>query len=480
MPSDEVLINDWTCALSKAVLLQGRLYLSQNYLCFHSKIFGTDTKEVIKLSDIQAIKKRNKFVIGIEVFMKNGVDRYLFCSFLTRSRTYKVIADAWAKKTDSLSTSTGSQSSSSSASSFKDTDGSDIDGSASNNNPNNSSSSETSNDGGGSSDSELGDIDTMLTGHCNQEREGFLTIPPGTETIPQTIIPFTPVQFFYLFLSDKSEEFEKQVKCLTPRLSLEVDQWKVSSEHNGMMVREMRSTVSLVELKAPVGPEKSRVVETQRYILTKDSLILQTRSFSLDIPYNDCFHTESEWVFTKVSPTASSLVGKGCAVWVKRSIIKSLIESTTIKQMKGQAASYIEQTKKWGEDKKEILDRIERYVMKSGGKRKKQGNSSSSSSGKDKKISGGGTDSGMNGGENVGKTASLTMVGTVNSQNCGAGGGNNNGNNGRNHIVMIALMCLILFYLVFKVIALEKKLDRVNSIMMASTATTGQNGNKEL
>lgn len=251
-----------------------------------------------------------------------------------------------------------------------------------------------------------------------------------------------------------------------------------------MMVREMRSTVSLVELKAPVGPEKSRVVETQRYILTKDSLILQTRSFSLDIPYNDCFHTESEWVFTKVSPTASSLVGKGCAVWVKRSIIKSLIESTTIKQMKGQAASYIEQTKKWGEDKKEILDRIERYVMKSGGKRKKQGNSSSSSSssssGKDKKISGGGTDSGMNGGENVGKTASLTMVGTVNSQNCGAGGGNNNGNNGRNHIVMIALMCLILFYLVFKVIALEKKLDRVNSIMMASTATTGQNGNKEL
>lgn len=253
-----------------------------------------------------------------------------------------------------------------------------------------------------------------------------------------------------------------------------------------MMVREMRSTVSLVELKAPVGPEKSRVVETQRYILTKDSLILQTRSFSLDIPYNDCFHTESEWVFTKVSPTASSLVGKGCAVWVKRSIIKSLIEATTIKQMKGQAASYIEQTKKWGEDKKEILDRIERYVMKSGGKRKKQGNSSSSSSsssGKDKKISGGGTDSGMNGGENVGKTTSLTMVGTINSQNCGGNSGNNGNNNGgggRNHIVMIALMCLILFYLVFKVIALEKKLDRVNSIMMASTAATGQNGNKEL
>ena len=477
-----MLINDWTCALSKAVLLQGRLYLSQNYLCFHSKIFGTDTKEVIKLSDIQAIKKRNKFVIGIEVFMKNGVDRYLFCSFLTRSRTYKVIADAWTKKTDSLTVPTGSQSlaSSSSTSGLKDTDGSDIDGNNSNNNNNSSSSSDANNDGGSSSDSEMGDIDSMFTGHCNQDRDGFLTAPPGTETIPQMVIPFTPVQFFYLFLSDKSEEFERQLKCLTPRLSLEVDPWKVSSEHNGMMVREMRSTVSLVELKAPVGPEKSRMVETQRCILTKDSLILQIRSFSLDIPYNDCFHTESEWVFTKVSPTASSLVGKGCTVWVKRSIIKSLIDSTTIKQMRGQATMYVDQVKKWGEDKKELLDRIERYVIRSGGKRRKQGgsaaSSSSSSSGQGKKTSGDGAVSSGRSDGDVGKTTSVTMVGTVSSQHAGVAA--TGGGGGRNHILVVVLMCLILFYLVSKVVALEKKLDKVNSIMMAAAAA--QNGRHEL
>lgn len=458
LPSDEVLINDWTCALSKAVLLQGRLYLSQNYLCFHSKIFGSDTKEVIKLSDIQTIKKRNKFVIGIEVFMKNGVDRHLFCSFLTRSRTYKVIVDAWTKKTESLnmmSPSTQPQSSPMAAP-FKDGEGSDFD---------NSPSSDNNND----SDGEMADIDTMFTANCNQERDGFLAGTPGTETIPQTVIPYTPVQFFYLFLSDKSEEFERQVKCLTPRLSLEIDPWKVSAEHNNMMVREMRSTVSLVELKAPVGPDKSRVIETQRCILTKDMLILQIRSFSLDIPYNDCFHTESEWIFTKVSPTASSLVGTGCAVWVKRSMLKSIIEATTIKQMKGQTASYLEQVKAWGEDKKDLLERIERHVVNSGRKRRKHGGNasaeSSSSSAAAAAVSSLG-DGKMDGGliaSNMGvaKTAALTSVAT-------------GGQNGRpkNHILIVVLLCLILFYLVAKVISLEKKLDKVSSLMLAKNGKT--------
>lgn len=352
----------------------------------------------------------------------------------------------------------------------KESDVFDLDGT-------NSSASDNNNDdsGGNSSDSDMAEVDSMLTANCNQEREGFLTVTPGTETIPQTIIPFTPVQFFYMFLSDKSEEFERSVKCLTPRLSLEIDPWKVSSEHNGMMVREMRSTVSLVELKAPVGPDKSRVVETQRYILTKDMLILQIRSFSLDIPYNDCFHTESEWIFTKVSPSSSSLVGKGCAVWVKRSIIKSLIEATTIKQMRGQTSSYIEQTKKWGEDKKELLDRIERRISNGGrkGRKHRSSSSSSSSSAAVAVVSGDVVQSSSSsaqfnmakGSENVVKTAQLTSVAT----------GSQSGRT-KNHILIIALMCLVLFYLVSRVTSLEKKLDKVASLMAAQNG----NGNHEL
>ena len=436
LPPDEVLINDWTCALSKAVLLQGRVYLSQNYLCFYSKIFGVDTKEVIKLSDILSIKKRNKFVIGIEVFMKNGVDRYLFCSFLTRSRTFKAITDAWTRKMESMNPQQQQQQQqqaqlqrqlSPCSVALRDEDIASDSGNS------------------GSSDSEMGEVDTMLTG-SGQDRNGFLTAQPSNETIPQTIVPFTPVQFFYLFLSDKAQDFERQVKCPTPRLSLEIDPWKPNPEHNGMMTREMRSVVSLVELKAPIGPPESRVVETQRYVLTKDCLILQTRSFSLDIPYNDYFHTESEWVFTKVSPTASSLVGNGAVIWSKRSMMKGLIESTTIKQMKGQAAGYIPQTVKWGEDKKDLLDRIEHYITRSSGNgsgKHKKGQKNVPGKQKKKKDRGS-----VGSASDTAITTQLASVVTGNKQA-----------RPRNHALMVAMLCLILFYLVARVISLEKKLD---------------------
>src|SRR4029434_6723815 len=34
---------DYSCALQKDILLQGRLYLSENWLCFYSNIFGWET-----------------------------------------------------------------------------------------------------------------------------------------------------------------------------------------------------------------------------------------------------------------------------------------------------------------------------------------------------------------------------------------------------------------------------------------------------
>uniref|UniRef100_G1Q6R0 GRAM domain-containing protein n=1 Tax=Myotis lucifugus TaxID=59463 RepID=G1Q6R0_MYOLU len=43
LPDTEKLIADYACALQKDILLQGRLYLSENWLCFHSNIFKWET-----------------------------------------------------------------------------------------------------------------------------------------------------------------------------------------------------------------------------------------------------------------------------------------------------------------------------------------------------------------------------------------------------------------------------------------------------
>ncbi|KAG9332950.1 hypothetical protein JZ751_013979, partial [Albula glossodonta] len=39
LPESEQLIVDYTCALQRDILLQGRLYLTENFLCFHSNVF---------------------------------------------------------------------------------------------------------------------------------------------------------------------------------------------------------------------------------------------------------------------------------------------------------------------------------------------------------------------------------------------------------------------------------------------------------
>lgn len=35
---------DFTCALQKEILYQGKLFISENWICFFSKVFGKDIK----------------------------------------------------------------------------------------------------------------------------------------------------------------------------------------------------------------------------------------------------------------------------------------------------------------------------------------------------------------------------------------------------------------------------------------------------
>ena len=43
LPIDERLIVDYSCALQRDILLQGRIYVTQNYLCFYANIFRWET-----------------------------------------------------------------------------------------------------------------------------------------------------------------------------------------------------------------------------------------------------------------------------------------------------------------------------------------------------------------------------------------------------------------------------------------------------
>ncbi|KAI5099979.1 GRAM domain-containing protein 3 isoform X3 [Silurus meridionalis] len=57
LSNDEILRQSYTCALQKDILYQGRLFVSDNWICFHSKVFGRDTKIAIPVLTINHIKK---------------------------------------------------------------------------------------------------------------------------------------------------------------------------------------------------------------------------------------------------------------------------------------------------------------------------------------------------------------------------------------------------------------------------------------
>ncbi|XP_069480755.1 GRAM domain-containing protein 2A isoform X3 [Ambystoma mexicanum] len=57
LPSEEGLLKAYSCALQREILIQGRLYISQNWLCFYANLFGKDIKVVIPVVSVQLVKK---------------------------------------------------------------------------------------------------------------------------------------------------------------------------------------------------------------------------------------------------------------------------------------------------------------------------------------------------------------------------------------------------------------------------------------
>ncbi|KAA0724728.1 GRAM domain-containing protein 2A [Triplophysa tibetana] len=57
IPNEEILMKVYSCALLRDILLQGRLYISRNWLCFYANLFGKDIKVAIPVVSVSLVKK---------------------------------------------------------------------------------------------------------------------------------------------------------------------------------------------------------------------------------------------------------------------------------------------------------------------------------------------------------------------------------------------------------------------------------------
>ncbi|XP_055858520.1 protein Aster-B isoform X2 [Episyrphus balteatus] len=96
VPNDERLIVDYSCALQRDILVHGRLYVSQNYLCFYANIFRWETYLTIKWKDVTSItKEKTALVIPNAISVCTEKDKHFFASFTTRDKAFLMLFRVW-------------------------------------------------------------------------------------------------------------------------------------------------------------------------------------------------------------------------------------------------------------------------------------------------------------------------------------------------------------------------------------------------
>ena len=89
---------DFFCAISKKGLRKGWMYLSNNFICFAGRKWGSKSKRVIPFKEITKIEKKYSLGIfpnAIEISFEGDKPPVMFTSFVNRDSTYDLLTNVW-------------------------------------------------------------------------------------------------------------------------------------------------------------------------------------------------------------------------------------------------------------------------------------------------------------------------------------------------------------------------------------------------
>mmetsp|Transcript_36501 Transcript_36501/g.37893 ORF Transcript_36501/g.37893 Transcript_36501/m.37893 type:complete len:654 (-) Transcript_36501:61-2022(-) len=87
LPSNEKIYDDFGCAYKDIMVYHGRLFLTENYICFNSNLLGFTQKFKLKTREVLEINKKKSLMISMieiissEKLFKNSNGKYYFTSF---------------------------------------------------------------------------------------------------------------------------------------------------------------------------------------------------------------------------------------------------------------------------------------------------------------------------------------------------------------------------------------------------------------
>ena len=96
VPDDDYLVEDYSCALQKEILLAGRIYISEGHICFSSNILGWVTTLVISFEEVVSVEKESTaMVFPNAIAIQTLHARHTFRSLLSREATYDLMIGIW-------------------------------------------------------------------------------------------------------------------------------------------------------------------------------------------------------------------------------------------------------------------------------------------------------------------------------------------------------------------------------------------------
>lgn len=96
VPEDDLLIEDYSCALQRDIILAGRIYVSEGHVCFSSNILGWVTTLIISFEEVVSVEKENTaMIIPNAIAIQTLHARHTFRSLLSREATYELLISIW-------------------------------------------------------------------------------------------------------------------------------------------------------------------------------------------------------------------------------------------------------------------------------------------------------------------------------------------------------------------------------------------------
>lgn len=353
LSNEEKIYDDFGCAYSDVILYHGRLFLTENFICFNSNILGLKNKYIIPLKDVKDIKKRKTLGIfnnSIEIKAYNASKKqdstYVFTSFASRNIAYKRIKMVWKAyaRMNKILISNGAISGTTSVSGKPVQYATDSES--------NSSEEEAEvNLNGINRSTNLSELNVSLDseGLDNPNNSAEVYFPPidpdKVYECSKIEVKLSANEFFDKFLSDNAEfSIDKFYIEEMGHVNVNRTEWKELEPGSSTQIRDINFMMKVKDVPFISQTRVHKAQKLKKEALEKggEQFILSGSSSSLDVPYSSYFSIEDTWEIIPYTQDKCVVRTSICVNFTKSTMFRSKIEKKTKEEFKKEIDKWCE------------------------------------------------------------------------------------------------------------------------------------------